>query len=117
MGFEALREVEGASESDIRPAPDRYLANHLNFRLATRKTNHAPPEYPNVAVNVISRVELSRPEYENYKAAFKQAAEKFQGRSAMIIGTCDEAADYQISCSPLKTQCSILWTGWQSKLF
>jgi N-acetylmuramic acid 6-phosphate etherase len=89
-----------APQNLISDPPLIDISQILKFQIGNEEDNSRTSRKPNVAVNVISRIELSRPEYENYKAAFAQAAEKFQGRSAMIIGTCDEAADYKISCSP-----------------
>ncbi|MDZ7634545.1 MAG: hypothetical protein U5L72_08960 [Bacteroidales bacterium] len=89
-----------APQDLISDPPLIDISQILKFQIGNEEDKSRTSKMPNVAVNVISRIELSRPEYENYKAAFKQAAVKFQGRSAMIIGTCDEAADYKISCSP-----------------
>ncbi len=84
-----------APQNLISDPPLIDISQILKFQIGNEEDKSRTSRIPNVAVNVISRIELSRPEYENYKAAFKQAAEKFQGRSAMIIGTCDEDADYQ----------------------
>jgi N-acetylmuramic acid 6-phosphate etherase len=89
-----------APQNLISDPPLIDLSQILKFQIGNEEDNSRTSRIPNVAVNVISRIELARPEYDNYKAAFIQATEEFQGRSAMIIGSCDEAADYKISCSP-----------------
>ncbi len=89
-----------APQALISDPPLLDVSQILKFQIGNEEDNSRISKKPNVAVNVISRVELSRPEFKDYQAAFNEAAEKYQGRSAMIIGTCDEAANYKISCSP-----------------
>ncbi|MBE0679580.1 MAG: sugar phosphate isomerase [Bacteroidales bacterium] len=89
-----------APQALISDPPLLDISQILKFQIGNDEDNSRISKKPNVAVNVISRVEISRPEFENYQAAFNEAAEKYQGKSAMIIGTCDEAANYKISCSP-----------------
>ena len=89
-----------APQNLISDPPLLDISQILKFQIGNEEDNSRVSRKPNIAVNVISRVEISRPEYESYKAAFNEAAEKYQDRSVMIIGTCDEAAGYRISCSP-----------------
>lgn len=89
-----------APQALISNPPLLDISQILKFQIGNEEDNSRFSKKPNVAVNVISRVEILRPEFGNYKAAFNKAAEKFQRKSAMIIGTCDEAASFKISCSP-----------------
>jgi len=89
-----------APQALISNPPLLDISQILKFQIGNEEDNSRTSKTPNVAVNVISRTEISGPEYASYKAAYNEAAEKFQRRSAMIIGTCDEVADYKILCSP-----------------
>ncbi len=89
-----------APQALISDPPPLDLSQILKFQIGNEEDSSRISKKPNVAVNVISRVELSRPEFGNYQAAFNRAAEKYQAKFAMIIGTCDEAASYKITCSP-----------------
>lgn len=89
-----------APQALISDPPLLDVSQILKFQIGNEEDNSRISKNPNVAVNVISRVEISRPEFENYQAAFNEAAEKYQGKSSMIIGTYDEDANFKISCSP-----------------
>jgi len=89
-----------APQALISDPPLLDVSQILKFQIGKEEDNSRISKKPNIAVNVISRIEISRPEFGNYQAAFKEAAKKYQGRSAMIIGTCDEVANFKISCSP-----------------
>ncbi len=92
-----------APQALISNPPLLDISQILKFQIGNEEDISRTSKTPNVAVNVISRNEISGPEYASYTEAFKTAAEKFQRRSAMIIGTCDEVADYKILCSPQKS--------------
>ncbi len=92
-----------APQALISNPPLLDISQILKFQIGNEEDISRTSKTPNVAVNVISRNEISGPEYASYAEAFKTAAEKFQRRSAMIIGTCDEVADYKILCSPQKS--------------
>jgi N-acetylmuramic acid 6-phosphate etherase len=89
-----------APQALISDPPLIDISQILKFQIGNEEDSSRISRKPNVAVNVISRIELSRPEFENYQTAFNEAAERFQNRAALIIGTCDESASYKISCSP-----------------
>lgn len=89
-----------APQNLISDPPLLDISQILKFQIGNEEDISRISRSPNMAVNVISRLELSRPEYREYQAAFSEAAEKYQERSALIIGVCDEAARYKISCSP-----------------
>ena len=89
-----------APQALISDPPLIDMSQILKFQIGNEEDSSRFSRKLNIAVNVISRIELSRPEFENYQAAFNEAAERFQNRAALIIGTCDESASYKISCSP-----------------
>jgi N-acetylmuramic acid 6-phosphate etherase len=98
-----LYDKMNAPQALISNPPLLDISQILKFQIGNEEDNSRISRKPNVAVNVISRVETSRPGFEDYQAAFNDAAEKYQGKSALIIGTCDEAANYKITCSPQHT--------------
>jgi N-acetylmuramic acid 6-phosphate etherase len=97
-----------APQALISDPPLLDISQILKFQIGNEEDKSRYSRNPNVAVNVISRLEVTRPEYEGYKAAFNEEAEKYQGRSSLIIGTCDEAANFRISCLPQSSVFSLM---------
>ncbi len=97
-----------APQALISDPPFLDISQILKFQIGNEEDNSRTAKEPNVAVNVISRIEVSRPEFADYQAAFSEAAGKFRSKSAMIIGTCDEAATFKISCSPQKSVLNLM---------
>lgn len=104
----ALYSKMNAPQALISDPPQLDISQILKFQIGNENDGSRFSRKPNVAVNVISRMELSRPEYEAYKAAFMEEAEKYQGSSSLIIGTCDEAASYKITCTPQSSLFSLM---------
>ncbi len=97
-----------APQALISDPPQLDISQILKFQIGNEEDKSRLSRKPNVAVNVISRLEVTRPEYEDYQAAFNEEAEKYLSRYSLIIGTCDEAASYKISCSPQSSVFSLM---------
>jgi N-acetylmuramic acid 6-phosphate etherase len=97
-----------APQALISDPPQLDISQILKFQIGNEEDKSRLSRKPNVAVNVISRLEVTRPEYEDYQAALNEEAEKYLSRYSLIIGTCDEAASYKISCSPQSSVFSLM---------
>lgn len=75
----------------------------LKFQIGNEKDNTRTLKQPNAAISITSRLEMSRQEYDAYKASFNDYSQIFQKTYCLVIGTCTEKTHYLISCSPQRS--------------
>ena len=98
----------GAPEALVIQPPQLDETQIIKFHIGNEEDNSRLSRTPNVAVNVIGRGEVLSSDYKDYKNAFEKAATKFQKRVVLIIGTCDETADYNISFTSVSTVLNLM---------
>jgi len=95
-----LYQKMNAPEALVSDPPLLDKTQILKFYIGNEEDNTRFSRSPNTAVNIIGRLEAARPDYKNYREAYSQATERYESRSSLMIGNCDEPADFKISCSP-----------------
>ena len=89
-----------APEALVSDPPLLDKTQILKFHIGNEEDNTRFSKSPNAAVNIVSRIEAARPDYKNYREAYSRATQKYESRSCLMIGNCDEPADFKIACSP-----------------
>lgn len=93
----------------LASAPPQLDKNQIvKFHIGNEEDLSRLSRTPNRAVNILGSREMESPLYGEYKVAFDRCAEKFQGRTSLLVGNSSEPADCRISCNPVPSALNLM---------
>lgn len=98
----------GAPEALVSQPPLLDETQIIKFHIGNEEDKSRLSRTPNAAISIIGRREVLSPEYKDFKRAMEKAAEKYQRKVVFIIGTCDEAAEFNVAFTPVSTVLNLM---------